>query len=209
MAAALHGKDDILRKKVLIEINEDFHRADFVVLSLKAPLLKELIACCKEEDDPRRELASSAVMKVAGTEEGRQQLIDQDYLKDIAILLRDKLPQIRSNAYYAFLHISEYRAGYEAVVSANILQLLVDLLKEEKESKIIVLALTLLKLLGEAEVASEILLKTSVLERLNEHLQSADLQVRCMATLNICTLSFKLVGKKQIILCNCPIFTPL
>jgi hypothetical protein len=184
-----------------VEINEDFHRADFVVLSLKFPLLKELIACCKEKDDVRRELASSAVMKVSGTEEGREVLIKEDYVKDIAVLLRDKLPTIRGNAYNAFLMMAEYRAGYDAVVGNDLLPLLVELLKEEKEPLLIVLCLRLLKLLSESEKSSEILLKTKVLERLNEHLQSETLNIRRWATLNICALSFKLEGKKAIIFC--------
>lgn len=201
MVHQLRGEDHILRKKVLIEINEDFHRADFVVLSLKFPLLKELISSCKETDDTRRELASAAVMKVAGTEEGRQKLIDENYLKDIAILLRDSVIKIRENAYNAFISIVEYRAGYEAVVKNDLLPLLVDLLKEEKEASIIILALTLLKFLCEAEAASEILLATKVLERLNDHLKSENLKIRCMAAFNICALSFKVKGKKGIILC--------
>ena len=202
MSYQLHGVDHVLRKKVLIEVNEDFHRADFVVQALKSNLLKELITSCTEEDNERRQLASSAVMKVAGTEEGRQRLIDENYLNNIAVLLRDKLTMIRANAYYAFMSIAEYRAGCEAAVNNNLLQLLVDLLKEEKEDKIIALALSLLRLLTEAEIASKVLLKTQVLERLNQHLQSHDLEVRRQAALNICALSFKLKGKKKIILCT-------
>ena len=200
MTLELQGTDHILRKKDLIEINEDFHRSDFVVASLKTDLLNELIKCCKEDDDARRELASSAVMKVAGTEEGRQKLIDNKYLKDIAILLRDKVPTIRENAYHSFLLISEYRKGYDAVVKFGLLPNLVDLLEEEKVNKIIALALNLLRDLSEAEAASNILLETPVLERINYHLQSEDIEVRKRATANISALSFKLMGKKKIIL---------
>lgn len=201
MTNELHGNDHILRKKVLIEINNDFHRADFVTASLKSSLLPELIACLKEDDDTRRELASSAVMKVAGTELGREKLITEKYLKDIAGLLRDKVSNIRSNAYHAFLFIGEYRAGYEAVVDFGLLPTLVDLLKEEKEDCIISLCLKLLKFLTEADAASKILLKTEVLDRLNHHLESQDLEVRRQATANICALSFKIKGKKKIICC--------
>ena len=202
MAHQLHGTDHILRKKVLIEINEDFHRADFVIASLKAPILPELIACLKEEDDSRRELASSAVMKVAGTELGRQKLVAEGHLKDLKILLRDKVPSIRANAYHALMFIAEYRAEYEAVVESGLLPTLVDLLKEEKEKPIITLALSLLKELCEAETSSKTLLKTKILKRLNKHLNSDDLNVRRQAVANIAALSFKLKGKKQIILCN-------
>jgi hypothetical protein len=202
MARQLHGDDQILRHKVLIEINEDFHRSDFVVLSLQFPLLKELMAACKEEDDVRRQLASAAVMKVAGTEVGRQKLIENSYLTDIALLLRDPVPQIRCNAYQTFMHTAEFRAGCEAVVKNELLPLLVDLLHEEKELHIIALGLDLLKLLCEAQDASDILLKTNVLGILNTHLQSPAPAVRCKATLNISALSNKLEGKKAIILCT-------
>ena len=202
MAQQLQGDDQILRHKILVEINEDFHRSDFVALSLQFPLLERLIGTCKEEDDVRRQLASAAVMKVAATEVGRQRLIEENYLTDISLLLRDTVPQIRCNAYRTFLHTAEFRAGCEAVVYSELLPLLVDLLHEEKELPIIALGLDMLKLLCESETASNILLKTKVLEILNTHLKSPDLAVRCKATLNICALSNKLEGKKAIILCT-------
>eukprot|EP00826_Nyctotherus_ovalis_P049807 TRINITY_DN6043_c0_g1_i5.p1 TRINITY_DN6043_c0_g1~~TRINITY_DN6043_c0_g1_i5.p1 ORF type:complete len:357 (+),score=117.93 TRINITY_DN6043_c0_g1_i5:114-1184(+) len=200
MTAELQGSDHILRKKVLIEINEDFHRADFVVASLKSGLLEELIKCCKEDDDARRELASSAVMKVAGTEEGREHLASKHHLADLSVLLRDTVPAIRENTYRAFLFVAEYRKGYDAVVSFGLLPTLVDLLEEEKMERIIALDLSLIRQLSEAEAASDILLDTPVLERVNKHLQSEDIEVRKKATANISALSFKLIGKKKIIL---------
>jgi hypothetical protein len=54
--------DDVLRTKVLIEINEDFHQADKINFALKSSILTELVKCFKEEDNVIRELASRAVL---------------------------------------------------------------------------------------------------------------------------------------------------
>ena len=75
MQREMSGSDNVLRTKVLIEINEDFHQADKVNVALDAGLLAELVKCFKEEDDEIRELASSAVLKAACTEKGRHTLI--------------------------------------------------------------------------------------------------------------------------------------
>ena len=75
MQREMAGTDNVLRTKVLIEINEDFHQADKVNVALNANILGELIKCFKEEDETIRELASRAVLKVACTEQGRETLI--------------------------------------------------------------------------------------------------------------------------------------
>jgi hypothetical protein len=43
--ANLKSKDDVLRKKVLIEINEDFHQADKMNFALESDILVQLISC--------------------------------------------------------------------------------------------------------------------------------------------------------------------
>lgn len=42
--------DNILRTKILKEINEDFHQGDKLNLSLDTDLLGELVRCFLEED---------------------------------------------------------------------------------------------------------------------------------------------------------------
>ena len=68
-------KDNVLRTKILVEINEDFHQADKINVALDDNILQELVKCFKEQDDVIRELASRAVLKVALTEKGREYLI--------------------------------------------------------------------------------------------------------------------------------------
>ena len=66
MTRQMAGKDDVLRTKVLIEINEDFHQADKINFALTSSnLLKELVKCFAEKDKVIRELASRAVLQVA------------------------------------------------------------------------------------------------------------------------------------------------
>lgn len=67
----LKSDDDVLRTKVLVEINEDFHQADKLNFALESNILQQLLACFSHKDSNIRELASRAVLKIANTEMGR------------------------------------------------------------------------------------------------------------------------------------------
>ena len=56
------GHDDIIKTKVLIEINEDFHSAEKINFALESQILSELIKCFFKNDKIIRELASRAVL---------------------------------------------------------------------------------------------------------------------------------------------------
>lgn len=193
------GSDNVLRTKVLHEINEDFHQADKVNMALDAQLLGELVKCFKEKDDVIRELASRAVLQVACTEYGRETLIQQKSVPLIRALFDDKEVSIRSNAYVALINLAEFRFGIDAVIDAGILPTLVDKLVVEKEEPILVLILSLMKVLAEGEKAPLILLNAPTLARLNTHLASKNAQIRELAALNIGSISFNVLGKERTI----------
>jgi len=44
----MQSDDLVLRKKVLIEINEDFHQADKLNEALDSGILMRLVYCCRE-----------------------------------------------------------------------------------------------------------------------------------------------------------------
>ena len=106
MCREMESKDDILRKKVLIEINEDFHQADKLNFALDSTILSELVKCFKEKDNEIRELASRAVLKVANTEKGRVVLVQNKIIHDIRKLFDDTEVQIRQNAYIALINLA-------------------------------------------------------------------------------------------------------
>jgi hypothetical protein len=83
------SNDSVLRKKILVEINEDFHQGDKVNIALSTPLLNELVKCFKEKDPVIRELASRAVIKVASTENGRIVLVEDEIVPMIRELVDD------------------------------------------------------------------------------------------------------------------------
>ncbi len=107
------SKDDVLRTKVLIEINEDFHQADKINFALESTILEELVKCFKEEDDVIRELASRAVLKIASTHKGRGILVEKNIVPDIRGLFEDKVVKIRDNAYVALINLSDFTEGVE------------------------------------------------------------------------------------------------
>jgi rRNA-processing protein FCF1 len=85
----MSGRDDTLRKKVLIEINEDFHQADKLNFALNSAILTELVKCFKEADNDIRELASRAVLKVACSEKGREILVERKIIAEVRKLFND------------------------------------------------------------------------------------------------------------------------
>lgn len=106
MCREMADKDDVLRTKVLIEINEDFHQADKINFALESSILKELVKCFSEKDDVIRELASRAVLQIACTEKGREILVERKIVSDIRKLFDDDETQIRRNAYVALINLA-------------------------------------------------------------------------------------------------------
>ena len=91
MVEQMKTKDDKLRTKVLIEINEDFHQADKLNEALETGIVMQLVYCCRQEDDTIRELASRAILQIANTEKGRVTLVIGKILAIIATLFDDKV----------------------------------------------------------------------------------------------------------------------
>ena len=71
MSRQMAGEDNVLRTKILKEVNEDFHQGDKLNFAMDSEILLELVRCFEEEDEVIRELGSRAIIKVAGTEKGR------------------------------------------------------------------------------------------------------------------------------------------
>lgn len=84
------GEDNVLRTKILQEVNEDFHQGDKLNAALESDILSELVRCFEEEDATIRELASRAVIKVAGTKMGREILIEDEIVPRIRELFNDE-----------------------------------------------------------------------------------------------------------------------
>lgn len=165
--------DNVLRTKILVEINEDFHHGDKLNFALDSSnILEELVNCFEEQDQTIRELASRAIIKVACSHDGRQFLIEDEIeiVPKIRLLFNDSVIQIRANAYLAMINIAEFTYGIDQIINYNIIPVLVDKLVEEKENKILILILELLKILNEGEVAPMVIHNTEVLSRLNKHL---------------------------------------
>lgn len=195
----MQTKDDVLRTKVLVEINEDFHQADKVNFALNSDILYQLVGCFREKDDVIRELASRAVLKIGNTEKGRVTLVNNELLNVIAKLFNDKETKIRNNAYACLINLAQFTFGVQAVIDTDILTTLVDKLVTEKEDSILILILTLMSILLEGEMATVLLLNTSVLQRLNTHLAASNWEIRRLAAENLGSISFNVSGKQATI----------
>jgi hypothetical protein len=137
----MSGHNPILRTKVLIEINEDFHQADKINFALESTILQELVKCFQEKDNVIRELASRAVLQVACTEKGRTVLIEKKIVPDIRKLFDDHEIKIRHNAYVCLINLSQFTYAIDSVIDFEIIPVLVDKLVMEKEEEILILIL--------------------------------------------------------------------
>ena len=154
MSRQMAGEDNVLRTKILKEVNEDFHQGDKLNFALDSEvLLLELVRCFEEDDEVIRELGARAIIKVAGTEKGRIILIEDEIIPKIRDLFNDNVVKIRANAYNAMISISEFTFGIDSVISFNIIPVLVDKLNDEKNEDILILILSLLKILIEGDAA--------------------------------------------------------
>ena len=148
------SNDNVLRTKILIEINEEFHQGDKLNHALdSSDVLFELVRCFDESDDRIRELASRAVVKVACTEQGRLILVEDEIIPTVRNLFDDEIINIRANGYKIMINVAEFTYGIDAIINFNIIPVLVDKLVQEKEPSILILILTLLKILNEGELA--------------------------------------------------------
>jgi len=178
---SLAGNDNVLRTKILKEINEDFHQGDKLNKALEPKfegdtetILNELVRCFDEQDDVIRELASRAIIKVACSEKGRFTLVAEEIIPKIRDLFNDEVVQIRANAYKAMIAIAEFTFGIDQIINFNIVQVLIDKLVEEKIEVILILILHLLKILNEGEMAPMTIQGSDALNRLNQHLLSPE-----------------------------------
>ena len=195
----MKGEDAVLRKKVLVEINEDFHQADKLNEALDSGILMCLVYCCREQDDVIRELASRAILKIANTEKGRVTLVSTRALSIMANLFDDNVTQIRDNAYNCFINLSQFIYGITAAIDMDICRVLVDKLVAEREESILILILRLMNILLEGDLATSLLLNTPVLERLNMHLASTNWEIRKMSAENLGSISYNVMGKRATI----------
>jgi len=83
--------DNVLRTKILKEINEEFHQGDKLNAALDSEVLYELARCFDENDAVIRELASRAIIKVASSEKGRYILIEDELVPRIRELFDDEV----------------------------------------------------------------------------------------------------------------------
>jgi hypothetical protein len=199
MVEQMKTKDDVLRSKVLIEINEDFHQADKLNEALDTGIVMQLVYSCRHQDDSIRELASRAILKIANTEKGRVTLVVGKILAIVAGLFDDKVTKIRHNAYTCLINLAQFTYGIQNIIDSDILRILVDKLIKEKEYSILVLILKLINILLEGAIATDLILQCPALSRLNGHLKSKNWEIRKLAAENLGSISYNQHGKEQTI----------
>ena len=195
----MKGEDDVLRRKVLIEINEDFHQADKLNEALDSGIVMQLVYSCRHKDDTIRELASRAILKIANTEKGRVTLVVGKILAIVSGLFDDSVTKIRHNAYTCLINIAQFTYGIQSVLEGDILRILVDKLVREKEDEILVLILRLISILLEGATGTELILQCPILSRLNGHLKAKNWEIRKLAAENLGSISYNQAGKEATI----------
>jgi HEAT repeat protein len=91
--------------------------------------------------------------------------------------------------------LAEYTFGIQSIIDTDILRILVDKLVEEKEEEILVLIMKLINILLEGEMATDLVLSTPVLARLNGYLKAKNWQIRKLSAENLGSISYHVMGK--------------
>lgn len=196
----MSGEDNVLRTKILTEINEDFHQGDKLNFALNSSeTLYELVNCFEEEDPVIRELSSRAIIKCCGTEQGRLIIVQEEMIPKIRFLFDDKVVDIRANAYKAMINLAEFTYGVDNIIQFNIVSVLINKLTEEKTDEILILILELIQLLLHGENSALVVQGSEILKFLNSHLQSDHYKIREMAAMNLGSISYNTIGKEQTI----------
>ena len=203
MTSELQSKDDVLRKKVLEELNLDCQMSYNIIEFLKSGIPEQLVILFSYPDDDIREYASRAFININMTSEGRKYTLMYKIVPQLCKLFDDQVEKIRQNAYLALLFCAEVRDYQDGVVGENVIEILIDKLLTEKAPEILKLTLKLLKKLLEVEEGPIRGLKTSALSRLKMHLESTHWEIRFLAAMNIGSFSFALVGKSLALRANC------
>jgi hypothetical protein len=199
MARQMRGEDNVLRTKILKEINEDFHQGDKInfALDLENPeILFELVNCFEEQDAVIRELASRAIIKCCGTEQSRFLIVKEEMIPKIRFLFDDPVVDIRGNAYKAMINLAEFTFGIDHIINFNIVAVLINKLVEEKSDEILILILELIQLLLHGENSSLVVQGSDILKHLNSHLKSEHYKIREMAAMNLGSISYNTIGKE-------------
>lgn len=144
-------------------------------------------------------MASHAILQIANTERGRATIVGNKILAHVANLFDDRVCQIRYNAYSCLINLAEFTFGIMAIIDTDILRILVEKLVQEQEEIILVLILRLMGMLLEGEMATDLLLSTPVLERLNGHLSARSWSIRQLAAENLGSISYNVMGKQATI----------
>lgn len=186
MAHELKYSDDVLKLKVLREINEDLRDMTKVIRAMNtSDVVHVLVYHLENKHDEIRLLASQTMTEICYVMRGRELIITNDYIKKLAKLSDDHIPKIRWNCFKSLYNLSEHVEGTDAVLENNILELCVDKLIEEKEEDILYLILQLIKRLLYGAGAVPRMLKTQgivrltgLLEKENESVRRANIRVK-------------------------------
>lgn len=117
----------------------------------------------------------------------------------VSNLFDDKICQIRHNAYSCLINLAEFTFGIMSIIDTDVLRILVEKLVQEKEEVILILILRLMNMLLEGEMATDLLLSTPVLSRLNGHLKARSWNIRMLAAENLGSISYNVMGKQATI----------
>ncbi len=99
--------DDILKAKILAELNEKFHNADRITLALlSSDMLAVLVKLFTHKEQAISVRSILAVEQICSVDMGRQKVIEDGHLLTILERTEDQSELIRSHAYKALLNFT-------------------------------------------------------------------------------------------------------
>lgn len=130
---------DILKKKCLQEVRQDFHKADSVTLALlSSDILSVMVATLKHPCPDIRQLAMEGLRQVATVTLGRQHLMLDGRVAAMVDLIDDSSVPIRQQCYLALIEFVDFLENCDHLLQdgCDVVTRLVDKMIEEKQDDI-------------------------------------------------------------------------
>mmetsp|Transcript_10154 Transcript_10154/g.1510 ORF Transcript_10154/g.1510 Transcript_10154/m.1510 type:complete len:188 (+) Transcript_10154:203-766(+) len=166
-------------------------------------MMNEVRRGIQDENDQIRDLSIEVYVQIAKFKNGREFILNNGIVLDIAQLFDDKIESIREKAYVSLWYLSDERSGCEGVVEEGAIEILVDKLLSEKSEKILILTMSLIKSLLKVTRGPIRSLTTPLISRLKNFLVNPSTQLKKLAAENLAEMAFSYPGKEKVIEGGC------
>jgi hypothetical protein len=206
MARELRDSDDILKLKILIELNQDLINGNKLVLSeMTSDLSEVLVAHFDDKNDEIREMSVRALAQMCKIMVTRRLSLKRYYPSDFKKMINDPVVQIRKNAYNAMMAMTRMSEDTKVLLDIGMMETFVNKLDQEKNEDILLQVHELIRqlLLIENGTKTFLLIEEKAIELLCGFMASKNWRLREATLKNLYSVSFDYQGKETVLRHDC------